>query len=122
MKYTWIIGILLVGCSSNYSNGYRIGRIRKFSEKGIFIKSWEGQLLLGGVVPSGDKNATLVNETFEFSVDPERGHGENINEVVDEINKCAESEKRVKLYYNQNTLLKIRTDTDYMIWKAEVLE
>jgi hypothetical protein len=117
-----VLSLVLFGCSSNYSKGFRIGQVRKFSQKGVFIKSWEGELLLGGVVSDGGRNPTLVNETFEFSVDPEAQHGENINEVVDEITKAAESGKRTKLYYNQDTWPKIRTSEDHLIYKAEILE
>jgi hypothetical protein len=38
--------IFLSSCSENYSNGERIGLITQFSHKGLFWKSWEGQLNL----------------------------------------------------------------------------
>ena len=122
-KYLVIMGVLLlVGCSSNYSKGYRVGVVRKFSYKGLFIKSWEGELLLGGVVPSLWDDATLINEIFEFSIDPDRWHDENIDEVVKQVNDAVDSGKRVKLFYNENTIPKIRTETDYMIYKVEVVD
>lgn len=121
-KIMLLMSLALVGCSSNYSKGFRVGFVRKFSQKGVFIKSWEGELLLGGVVSTGGKDPTLVNETFEFSVDPEARHGENIDEVIAEINKAVESGKRTKLYYNQSTIPMIRVDNSHMIYKAEILE
>lgn len=124
MKYALLLlmALAVTGCSSNYSEGFRVGYVRKFSQKGVFIKSWEGELLLGGVVSTGGKDPTLVNETFKFSVDPEARHGENIEAVIAEINKSVESGKRTKLYYNQSTWPMIRVDNSHMIYKAEVLE
>lgn len=111
----------LSGCSSNYSSGFRLGVVRKFSNRGVFIKSWEGQLLLGGVISDRAEHPTLVNETWEFSIDPDRVHGENIEEIVSQLTKAAESGKRTKIYYIQNTLPKIRTDTSYFVQKAEIV-
>ena len=122
-KYLLLVALVaIVGCSSNYSKGYRVGIVRKFSHKGVLIKSYEGELLLGGVVSTGGKNSTLVNETFDFSIDPEAQHGENIEAIANQIDSAVESGKRVKLFYNQNTLPKVRSETGYFIYKVEVLE
>jgi hypothetical protein len=116
----FVASLLLFGCSAHYSDGSRVGVVRKFSKKGVFIKSWEGELLLGGVVQQGTgENATLVNETFNFSIDPEDNNAEKIANLVE---VGMDSGKRVKLFYIENTLPKIRTDTGYFIQKAEVLE
>lgn len=119
-----VIGALLflTSCSSNYSNGFRLGVVRKFSHKGVFIKSWEGELLLGGVVSDGGQSPTLVNETWEFSIDPDQEHGENTEQIVAELTKAAESGKRTKVYYIQNTFPKIRTNTPFFVQKAEIIE
>ncbi len=68
------IGILLLlvcsvtGCMPNYSEGARTGTITKISRKGIFFKSYEGQMLLGGLVPrSNGKTTSMVANTWEFS-------------------------------------------------------
>ncbi len=117
-----VFGSAIVGCSTNYSDGFRIGVVRKFSKKGVLIKSYEGELLLGGIVATGGKDSQMVNETWEFSVDPDARHGENVEEVVKELTKAAESGKRTKVYYNQDTTPKIRVNTDYLVKKAEILE
>ena len=51
------------GCS--VSDGSRAGVIQKFSRKGLFNKSWEGQLLLGGIVSDGEHSTANV---WEFTV------------------------------------------------------
>ena len=40
---------LLTACG-DYSDGDRIGVIQKFSHKGFLVKTWEGDMLLGGIV------------------------------------------------------------------------
>lgn len=113
----------LGGCSSNYSDGSRVGVVRKFSKKGVLIKSWEGELLLNaGMKDDGHGQQMVVNETWEFSVDPEASHGENIEKVVADIKEAMKSGKRVELYYNQNTWpFVIRFNTTYCIYKVEIL-
>ncbi len=124
MKKVMLLLAVLVfgGCSSNYSKGFRIGTVRKFSEKGVFIKSWEGELLLGGVVSTGGKNPELVNETFDFSVDPEATHGEDIPSIVSALSEAADSGKRTKIYYVEDTTPKIRSHTGYYVQKVEILK
>jgi hypothetical protein len=39
-------GCLKNGCGPHYSDGQRMGELRKFSRKGFFVKSYEGELLL----------------------------------------------------------------------------
>jgi hypothetical protein len=51
------------------SDGKRIGMITKFSHKGLFVKSYEGELNLGGIRNSTDsegKNSVVAN-VWEFS-------------------------------------------------------
>jgi hypothetical protein len=56
-----ISGYLYSVLSWNYSKGERIGYIQKFSEKGWFCKTWEGELQMLPV-------AGTVPEKFLFSV------------------------------------------------------
>ena len=117
-----MLSVCFTGCSSNYSDGSRVGVLRKFSRKGVLIKSWEGELLLNaGMKDDGKGQQMVVNETWEFSVDPEASHGEDIKQVVQDLKAALKSGKRVELYYNQNTWPLLRISTDYCIYKVEVL-
>lgn len=42
--------VLVAGGGCSVSNGTRVGTISKFANKGIFVKSHEGELVMGGVV------------------------------------------------------------------------
>lgn len=53
------------GIAPNYSNGQRTGTLAKFSYKGVLLKSYEGELLLGAVgIGSG---GTAIPTVWEFS-------------------------------------------------------
>lgn len=42
------VAVMLAGCG-DYSDGTRVGVIQKFSHKGLLSKTWEGEMLLGGL-------------------------------------------------------------------------
>lgn len=48
-----------------YSEGERSGTITKFTRKGVFLKTWEGELRMGGMDQGG------YAENWEFSADDE---------------------------------------------------
>lgn len=127
MKRLWLFVLIsaigLTGCSSNYSDGFRVGVLRKFSRKGLLIKSWEGELLLNaGMRDDGHGQQMVVNETWEFSVDPNGSHGEDTEKVIKDLKAAMKSGARVELFYNQNTLpYIIRINTSYCIYKVEAL-
>jgi hypothetical protein len=49
-----------------YSEGYRAGLLQKFSHKGTFFKTYEGEMILSSV--SSNTNVVLASEKFLFSV------------------------------------------------------
>jgi hypothetical protein len=64
------LGACYGGCSLiggiTYSDGERTGVITKFSKKGVFWKSWEGEMSLGGFRNGSDNN--LQANVWNFSV------------------------------------------------------
>ncbi len=90
------------------SEGDRVGKVIKLSNKGIFFKTWEGQLIAGG---QGVINQGLWN----FSVvDPE---------VVEKLKKAMETQTMVKLSYKQNLLYRPwKGSTTYFITDVHFLE
>ena len=84
-----LIGILVAGyfwavVKWNYSTGERAGWVQKFSKKGWFCKTWEGEMAMvsmPGAVP----------EKFYFTVRDDA--------VADDINKVMG--KRVSLHYEE---------------------
>lgn len=49
-----------------YSSGFRAGLLQKFSHKGNFIKTYEGEMILSSV--ASKSNVALASEKFYFSV------------------------------------------------------
>lgn len=88
-----IVVVLVLGFGANfisnmnYSEGSRAGVVTKFSKKGILLKTWEGELSMGGVEQGG------VARVWQFSVqDPA---------VVEKIESAMTNGDHVKLPYNQ---------------------
>jgi len=49
-----------------YGDGYRTGLLQKFSHKGNFTKTYEGEMILSGI--TGNTNIAFAFEKFNFSV------------------------------------------------------
>jgi hypothetical protein len=49
-----------------YSEGYRAGLLQKFSSKGTFFKTYEGELILSSV--SSNNNVAIASEKFFFTL------------------------------------------------------
>lgn len=58
----------MTGCGEGYSEGTRTGTITKFSRKGMFIKSYEGEMNLGGMKQVADEkgNQNMVPNVWQF--------------------------------------------------------
>jgi len=118
-----IFAIAMIGCS-NYSEGYRVGTVTKFSKKGKVFKSYEGELDLGRIKSVGD-SGRLVMDMWDFSIDRQAHRGEVESEVAATIDKCVESGRRCKLSYNQEMFTNwfgYRGSTSYFVYRAEVLK
>jgi hypothetical protein len=84
----------LFGIPITYSEGDRSGVVFKTSRKGYLIKTWEGELNMGVVVPEDKPSqGSVVMKIWDFSVsDPE---------VAKKIEEHEEKGDRVTLYYKQ---------------------
>lgn len=120
-----IIGGCQVGHTAlsnvKYSSGSRVGVINKVSQKGLFWKSYEGQMALEGLVGSENTSANV----WDFSIDAQAKHGENIEGLAKSINDALNSGQKVKIDYIQsaNVIFPFyqRGKTDYYIQGVEPL-
>jgi hypothetical protein len=103
MKYVLVIlavlaplGWLIFGSAMpNYSDGERTGDVYKFSNKGVFAKSWEGEMYLGGFTT--DSNGGLQAEKFYFSLP-----GDSSNkEAIEKLQQCARERRNCTVHYQQ---------------------
>ncbi len=103
-----------------YSKGTRVGVINKFSERGTFWKTWEGQLALEGIVSSGNNVGANV---WDFSLDRQHRHGEDIKFIGEKIQKYLESGTKVKVTYTQPWVSwPWRSGTDYLVQSVDPIE
>ena len=99
--YTWVT------LHWSYAKGERSGFVQKFSQKGWFCKTWEGELsmvLLAGAIP----------EKFLFSVRDE--------EVAQKVNKSMG--KRAILFYEQHVGVPTTCfgETEYFVVDVRTIE
>jgi hypothetical protein len=72
--FKWILILIVIfGCSEiywkyfyTYSEGYRAGLLQKFSHKGAFFKTYEGEIILSSV--SSNRDVAIASEKFLFTV------------------------------------------------------
>ena len=97
------------GCYDGYSDGARSGVVVKLSKKGLMMKSWEGELLVGGM--TSDTGGTAVPRSWPFSIQDDT--------VASEVQKACDEGRRVTLHYKQYWIKPWKTDTDYKIIRVE---
>ena len=87
-----------------FSNGYRAGLLQKFSHKGNFIKTYEGEMILSSV--SSNSNVAIASEKFFFSVKNSR-----LAQILDTMQG-----QMVILHYNQkNGVLFWNGESEYQV-------
>ena len=116
----YLIGLILtvvfvfVFSTENYSEGERIGFITKFSKKGRFWKSWEGELNL-------TQTGMNTSSVFQFSIDNDMQQ----NDVVSMIDSAANNGWKVKLNYHETSFknwFDNRGETNYFIRNITILD
>jgi hypothetical protein len=109
-----VLLVLLVGgyfLFGNYSKGTRGGTIVKLSEKGIFFKTHEGQLNVGGLT---GETGSPASSLWDFSVDSSN------DSLIQQLEDANLNGRRVKLYYREKFYqFSWRGDTKYFVYKVE---
>ncbi len=103
-----LLGIFLIWFSFNYwasySSGIRAGVVTKVSNKGVFFKTYEGEL------------HTSELEKWAFSVE------RSDTEIIEKLNSVALSKERVSLHYVERfRTFPWRGETVYFITQVEKL-
>jgi hypothetical protein len=103
-KLMWLVAILLIGFITYaafvvyypYSEGTRTGFAQKLSHKGFVFKTWEGELLMKGVVIPQDNNSiNMGGNVWQFSV------GRGKDDVIQALQAAEAKQSRVTLHYTQ---------------------
>lgn len=109
-----IIPFLWFLSTETYSEGERIGFVTKFSKKGRFWKSWEGELNL-------TQTGMNTSSTFQFSID----NDEEPKNIIAAIDSAANQGWKVKLNYHETSFknwFENRGETNYFIRNVTILD
>jgi hypothetical protein len=99
---------------ANYSSGFRAGVPIKISKKGVIIKTYEGQMNVGGLTTSSE--GTIPTQ-FDFTVK------RSADSVLTKIDDAILHGKRVKLHYHEKYVRFFWLgDTKYFVYDVEILE
>lgn len=95
----------------NKSEGYRVGVPVKVSYKGYVIKTYEGQLNIGGLTNSAEG---VLPTQWDFTV------RDSDQQVLEDLESAIENGGRVKVFYKEKlVLLPWRGDTKYFVYQVE---
>lgn len=113
-----IIALLVLsrvtGCDRGYSEGDRTGTVTKFSHKGLAIKSWEGELVMGGIRATATRGGAsiMAANVWEFTVKDEA--------VAKTIENAMQTGETVDLHYIQYLIAPMSMDTKYDVTAVTV--
>ena len=95
--------VVLAGCGINTSpgNGEKIGQVVKLSKQGMICKTWEGQLIRGGMTSGSGAFGTVP---FDFTVEDEA--------LAREVEQYMRTQTEVTITYEMEGAYKLcRTDS-----------
>lgn len=118
-KKVLALAVLLAGCNiPHYSQGERVGVPYKFSRKGLFCKTWEGTMNLGGLrAQTDDKgNTSMVPNTWDFTV-----KDEDASRFNSTIQQAVENGSTLKVEYDQELMPVCNSEEGYFVTNVTVL-
>ena len=92
-----------------YSEGYRAGLLQKFSNKGTFFKTYEGELILSSV--SFNREIALASEKFFFTV---------INKDLVRQFDTLQGDMVIVHYKQKNSSVFWRGDSQYLVDSVKI--
>lgn len=101
-----IAGVAIQIATTPWSTGYRDGTIQKFSTKGFFRKSYEGDM-----ATEGSRSAGSVGNVFHFSVKDKA--------IAKQIENMPPFTK-ARLHYKEY-MWTVNVETNYLVYKVDEL-
>jgi hypothetical protein len=92
-----------------YSEGYRAGLLQKFSNKGTFFKTYEGEMILSSV--SSNREVAIASEKFQFTV---------TNKDIIRQFDTLQGEMVIVHYRQKNGIVFWRGDSEYLVDSVSV--
>ena len=115
--FRWTITLLIVFLAAfiywkyfyTYSEGYRAGLLQKFSNKGTFFKTYEGEMILSSVASTRD--IAIASEKFQFTL---------INKDLVRQFDTLQGENVIVHYRQMNSAVFWRGDSKYLVDSVKV--
>ncbi len=115
--FRWVITLLIVLLAAfiywkyfyTYSEGYRAGLLQKFSNKGTFFKTYEGEMILSSVASTRD--IAIASEKFQFTL---------INKDLVRQFDTLQGENVIVHYRQMNSAVFWRGDSKYLVDSVKV--
>ena len=112
MKKLLIISLILClsGCWE-LEKGEKTGRIVKIAKAGYVIKTWDGELIRGGL----NDGSGSMGRSFHFTIESD--------ELVEKLKSAMESQKQINIKYHKEwiTFLRTNDDQNYFADSVEIL-
>jgi hypothetical protein len=124
----FVLIILIAGCAgcgealnhTTYIEGSRVGYIVKFAERGLFSKTYQGEVNMGGILSAALGGG--APNTWNFSLDNQRRRGENLDSIAVMINVFLSTGQPVKIsYYAPFFSWPWRSNNRYLVQKVEAI-
>lgn len=93
-----VMTALLAGCW-DMGSGEKIGTITRLSKRGVFCKTWEGEIIRGGL----NSGSGVMGQAFHFTIEDEI--------LAKEVEKAMNSQQEVKISYHMEGVTWCRSDS-----------
>jgi hypothetical protein len=120
--------IIVAGCAGcgealnciTFIEGSRVGYVVKFAERGLFSKTYQGEVSMGSVLNGGMGGASP--NTWYFSLDNQRRRGEDLESIVAAVNLFLSNGLPVKIsYYAPFFTWPWRSSNRYLVQRVEAV-
>lgn len=110
-----IVCLMLCGCYE-VGKGNKIGTITRLNHEGLIFKTYEAQMIRGGMTDGSGS----FGQTFNFTIERP--------ELVDIIQTALDKQQKIKIYYHQELITWCRSDSsnahdgdNYFLDSVEIL-
>jgi hypothetical protein len=101
--------LFVAGCWDT-GRGEKVGSIIKLNKQGIFCKTWEAEIIRGGL----NTGSGVMGQAFHFTIED--------NKLAEEVEKYLNNQQEVKISYRREGITWCRSDSnDHFLTKIEPL-
>lgn len=104
-----LVTMFLTGCW-DIGGGEKIGSITRLNRQGVFVKTWEAEIIRGGL----SSGSGVMGQAFHFTIEDDN--------LAKEVEKAMNSKQEMKITYKSELFTWFRSDSnDVFLTKIEPL-